>query len=168
MLSDEVDQEFQDAVVSAVQRTVAALAAERPLERLAGYALTTDDSLETVGCIAVTREGLLASDDGDLLYQPPNWPLEPDWGAFELAYSLLQRSVDLPGDGLAHVHRSFEALVRALEILKAKGLFGADVYLSVLSTDPSDYLVELESSAVKRLCAQAFVDARSQFLEKWK
>lgn len=160
------DAELHENLRGAIRETLAALSATLPDERLRGYALCTDDELVTLGCLAVTQEALDASDDGDLLFSPTDWPHEPARRAFDAASRELRTraAVSRPE---RHVDPCFELLVQALLQSKREGAFADDVFLTVLSTDPSAQLERLENDAVHRLNPGALAEGWSRFLRRW-
>jgi hypothetical protein len=86
---------------------------------------------------------------------------------FDIAHAELQRSLEASQDLREHVDAAFAALVQCLAELKSAGIFEATVFLSVLSTEPSEYLDELEDRSIEALNQPALVVARRQFVEKW-
>jgi hypothetical protein len=167
MGTSKEDREFVEGVKAAVRRSCAAMRAAHPSESLAGYALATDDDLVTLLDYAITKENLASSTDPDLLFAPTDWVESPDPEAFdELSRELASRG-DTATDFHAHVDGSFRLLVDALDELKREGRFRDDVYLTVLSTDPSAHLLQLESVAVRRLNTATLVQSRDAFLARW-
>jgi len=162
-----LQEELLASVKKAIRRTAARLQADHPGEALAGYALITDDGLETLSCTAVTEEVLAVSPEPDLLFCPTDWPYEPEPAAFESASQQL-RTQGTGADLRSHVDGAFATLVQALAEIRAEGLFPPEVFLSVLSTDPSAYLESLEGSSVQRLNGPRLVEDRERFLEKWR
>lgn len=167
MTEEDLDRQFIDGVKLAIRRTVAALKTEVPAETLAGYALLTDDALETLSYLAVTEEALRTNSDPDLLFVPTDWPYESGSDAFDAADAQLRQRASVAAELRQHVDRSFGILVKALAESKAEGVFDPSVFISVLSTDPSKYLLTLWDSAVRRLNEPNVVEARERFLEKW-
>jgi hypothetical protein len=151
----------------AIRRTAAALRSEYPRESLAGYALLTDDAVETLSYLAISKEALAANPQEDLLFSPTDWPYEPESTAFDVAAQQL-RVRSSQTDLRAHVDESFAALVQALAESKKEGVFPEGVFLSVLSTDPSPHLEALEKAAIQLLNDASLADERERFIEKWK
>jgi hypothetical protein len=162
----KLNAEFLQTVKSAVRHTVAAVRRRHPLERLVGYALLTDDELVTLTYMAVTAEAVTAGAGEDLLFSPTDWPYEYEYKSFDLANQQL-RQLSASGEFSEHVERAFATLVQALVELRAEGIFGPNVFLSVLSTDPSPHLLALENACVERLNCKDVVEARQRFLDKW-
>jgi hypothetical protein len=160
--------DFIDAVKVAVHSSCAAIRAAHPGESLAGFALATDDGLETLSDFFVTREGLAASANTDFLFAPTDWPegLDPD--PFDALSEQLRSWSDVATDFHAHVNDSFAVLVEALAETKREGLFEDHVFLSVLSTDPSRHLRGLERSSVRLLNVASIVKDREAFLARWQ
>ena len=103
------DDEIASEVYSAIAATLAQDAPDG--RKLAGYALLTDDALETLSYATIWRR------DGeqvvpDLLFSPVDWCVDLDDAPFRSAAAMLRR-------GLAkhplseHVDLSFHALVSA-------------------------------------------------------
>jgi len=159
-------EELLRQVHEAIRETMMALRTEHRAEALAGYALLTDDDLSTLGYLAVTQEALIQNPEPDLLFCPTDWPYEPRREAFRRPDRSLRRLADA-GDSELHVDEAFGTLVRALAEARLEHQLGPEVFLTVLSTDPSDYLEELETNAVGQLNSKAIVEQRTVFLEKW-
>jgi hypothetical protein len=64
-------------------------------------------------------------------------------------------------DPRVYVQQEFATLVQALAESRTEGLFSSEVFLSVLSTDPSPYLEGLEKSSVECLNQVELVEARA-------
>lgn len=158
---------FINAVKVAVRRTVHLLRERHPGETLAGYALLTDDGLGTLLYLAVTREVLHSSSDPDLLFTQTDWPYEDGIEAFDVADAELRRRA---GEDAfeQHVDKAFSDLVQAIAELRTEDLFGCDVFLSVASTDPSEYLRRLEEAAIVGLNSPQIARARREFLNRWQ
>jgi hypothetical protein len=135
---------------------------------IAGVALCTDDELGTLYCMMVTQEELEEGDDPDLLFNPVDWPCREDLELFAKANERLREGLAESDDLLPHVDESFDALVVAMELFRRADAVPRAAYLSVLSTDPNDYLLELEGRSVKRLNDKAVVIARNDFLKRWE
>jgi hypothetical protein len=162
----QANEELFESAKRAVRQTVTAIRARHPRERLAGYALLTDDGLTTLNCMALTNEALAASGAADaLLFSPTDWPDEDDGASFSETSHLLRELA--AADSRDHVQGVFASLVRALADAKAEGLFSPDVFLSVLSTDPNAQLEALEKTSIARLNQPELVEARERFLHKW-
>lgn len=160
------DFQFVRTIKQEIWTTLSAL--EERNEQLAGYALLTDDDLETLGYAALSTDMLRSSSDEDLLFQPTDWPFQGEPDAFDGAYAELLARARSAVDFRAHVDTSFAILVRALAEAKAEGLFDAKVFLSVLSTDPSEHLLALENSAISQPNESAILQNRQRFLDKWR
>jgi Domain of unknown function (DUF4303) len=164
---DSADREFLELLKSAVRQSISELTHQRAGESLVGYALVTDDGLGTLRHQAITREALQASGDSDLMFSPTDWPYETAKDAFDGVATSLRRRAENASDLKAHVDSSFSLFVLALDELKREELFGPGVFLTVLSSDPSEYLENLEAVAIERLNGSAVVRARELFLQKW-
>lgn len=162
------DRELVNAMKVAIRQTVAALGAEAPDQELAGYALLTDDGLETLSFLAVTKADLQSSNDPDLLFTATDWPREPAPELFDSADAELRRRAEAATDFHVHVDVSYGLLVQALDESRAEGVFRPDVFLSALSTDPSKHLLALEDAAIRRLNESRLIQERERFLERWR
>lgn len=159
-----LDAAFVADVQDAVRTTVAAVTTRHRGEALAGYALLTDDALGTLGHLAVTREALRA--DPEMLYTPTDWPYNDGGEAFDGPNEVLGALA--AGVGLGdHVDAAFGLLVRALAELRAEGHFAPDVYLAVISTDPSEHLEALAEAAFQELNSAELTHARREWLDQW-
>jgi hypothetical protein len=168
MATIEEDGDFLGALKTAVRTSCAAIKTAHPGESLAGYALGTDDGLETLSYFAVTRESLApTSTDPDLLFAPTDWPEVPEPQVFDEVERQLRSRAATARDFQTHVNHTFRLLVFALAEAKREGIFQDDVFLSVLSTDPSAHLEELENDSVRRLNTAVLVEARDAFLARW-
>jgi hypothetical protein len=130
-------------------------------ERIVGYALLTDDGLETVGHVACSEEWLASCEEPGARFEPVEWPYAEGSEAFDQTRTLLaagapavERDEERFG---AHVAQSHAALVSALKELKEEGAIPAEVFLSVISTDPNERLRTLEAKAVRALNADVLV-----------
>jgi hypothetical protein len=162
------DQVLLSQLRAAIGETTAALRRAYPTEELAGYALCTDDGVETLFYLATTREVLSASTDPDLLFTPTDWTYDPGAAAFQLTAKYLRHRADAATDFHRHVDSAFAGLVEALSRARDDGCFDGNVFLSVLSTDPSAHLEQLEAAAIARLNKEAILVARQAFLSKWR
>jgi hypothetical protein len=159
------DAAFVAHVKEAVRKTVVALGNRHGGEVLAGYALLTDDGLGTLGSLAVTREALRP--DPEMLFTPTDWPYDELGEAFDgpnQELGALAAGVELK----EHVDATFGLLVQALADLRREGVFAPDVYLAVISTDPSEYLEALAETAFQGLNSAELTRARREWLEKWQ
>lgn len=137
------------ATRTAIAATLQALNERHPAETLAGYAIITDDSVTTVGYLGITSE-VLASRDAGLRFEAVDWPYDDGMSAFDTVRQILvEHSKDHPPH--LHVEPMFTSLVSALSAARRDHNLGDDVFLSVLSSDPSPQLLQLEDMAVKAL-----------------
>jgi hypothetical protein len=135
------DDRLAEAVADGARRALTAIVAGRPAERLAGFALCTDDDLRSLSAAGCTKE-FLAERDPSWLFQPTEWPEDvPDH--FGDAWRILSEQTDRT--------RAFESLVAALMRLRREGLVADDVFLVVCGTDPGELLTRLEEVAVRQL-----------------
>jgi hypothetical protein len=144
---------LKEAVKVAVRYSTNAVSEKHPGESLNGYALVTDDNLRTLGHLASTLE-FTRSRGEEVRFEPVDWMYDDGVAAFDEPRKLLVASADRATTQdllLTHVREGFSALVSALGELKADGLFGEEVFLTVISTDPSELLERLEDGAVRAL-----------------
>lgn len=153
------------ATVDAIERSLDAIRLVSG-DELAGYALCTDDALGAVFPMAVTVRQLAEAGAADLLFSPTDWPIGAGADAFAAASRLLLAHQD-ESPLRDHVDKSFDVLVQALLHARRTSRFDESVFLSVLSTDPSDYLESLEARSVQTLNPEYQVAARQAFLQKW-
>ena len=153
-------------VKNAVRKTIIAVQTHRPHEILAGYALLTDDGLTNLAYTAITQEALASGQADDLLFSPTDWPYDYEVSSFSAASEFLRAAAD-DDDSRERVQTAFTTLEQAIAESQAEGLFRPDVFLSVLSTDPSPYLEALEKGSVERLNSPKIVAARERFLQRW-
>jgi hypothetical protein len=161
------DESLLQLVKSAVRRTVAAVREKHRQASLAGYALLTGDTLATLSYVAITKEALAAAGNDDLLFCPTDWPFEYEAGLFSSASRQLSEMESAAADLEEHVEAAFETLVQALAESRAEGLFADEVFLSVLSPEPSPKLEDLEKISVERLNRSDLIEGREHFLRRW-
>jgi hypothetical protein len=161
------DESLLQLVKSAVRRTVVAVREQHPQASLAGYALLTNDTLATLTYMAITKEALAASGNDDLLFCPTDWPYEYESALFVPAGKQLSAMESVASDLEEHVERAFDMLVQALATSRAEGLFSEEVFLSVLSPEPSPKLEELEKISVEGLNRNDIIEGRERFLRRW-
>jgi hypothetical protein len=102
----------------------------------------------------VTEEFLTSISDGQYTrYMPVDWPYDEGTEAFDKPRALMVADYELrKPDGFAgHVDESYAALVEAMDFLRKETAFPSDVFVDVLSTDPSARLEQLEDRAVRLL-----------------
>lgn len=161
----EYEPQLCDLVVAAIRQSFGELPQAVSDSEIAGLALCTDDNLCTLYATIITVDELVQSDDRDLLHVPTDWPMELGDVHFEGPNSCLRDSkIESMTD---HVDISYRTLVRALQHLRDVGFFHGSVVLSVLSTDPSEYLEQLWSQSFDTLNDRAAVDVKNTFLSKW-
>lgn len=146
----ELEPALVDALGVAIPSTLAALAAAHPGERLTGYALCTDDCLCTVFHVALTHETTTVEN----AFAPNEWTFGEGDAHLADAQAAIVASYERHGgddEFAAHVERCFDSLVEALVRARAAGHFAHDVFLEVLSTDPSPDLRSMSEAASLRL-----------------
>jgi hypothetical protein len=158
------------ATVRGARGSLAAIKSVHPGETLCAYTLVTDDDLSGIGPFACTEEWLTAATPeylrglGDgwdyqratelLRFMPVDWTYVDGADAFAEANALIQadlRAGHNPELHGAHVEDSFAVLVDSLAALRREGAVASDVFLSVLSSDPSPYLLDLEEHGVRKV-----------------
>ena len=116
-------------VADAARRAVAAVRRAHPDQHIDAFALVSDDSAMTIGCMANSREALAASEYGEeMLWNPAEWAFDDGGAYFDSACRLLlQAHRELPFDVDFDTFRSgvFDACIAALAQLDAEGVFGA-------------------------------------------
>lgn len=138
--------------------------------RLLGYALLTDNDVAGVDETHYVADPLARIADAptgyalasDLRFRPCEWHWPREMHPIMLeAFEFLarRRRPELVEERLADEDRAFDALVAALESARASGIFGPDVFLSVLCGDPSDTSTLREYGSIRRLNAPAMVRA---------
>jgi hypothetical protein len=136
-----VDDRLADVVADGARRALAAIVAGRPGQRLAGFALCTDDDLNSLSAAGCTRE-FLAEQDPSRLFQPTEWPGDVA-DSFGDARRMLAGQHDRA--------ETFRSLITALMRLRREGAVADDVFLVVCGTDPGELLTRLEEVAVREL-----------------
>ena len=159
--------ELLESVKVAIRQAVAAWHPRSPDQAIAGFALLTDDTLSTLSSLAITEGELRSTSVPDLLFCPTDWTLELSPDAFDKPRKELRRQADASPDLRRHVDSSFQILERALAESRTEGAFGPRVFLSALSTDPSEHLEELENSSIRKLNDPQIVKEHQAFLDRW-
>ena len=159
---------FIAALDDAVSGAVAAFAIRRPGHRLAGLALCTDDDLCTLCPMAVSAEDVERSPHQDLLFQPTEWQIDVEYKEVREVDLELQRRSEETSSFPTYVDETFAALVSALHRARASGLVEAGVFLTVLSTDPSEKLSLLEDEAVRVLNVPTLAAARWEYISRFR
>ena len=116
-------------VADAARLAFDAVRRAHPDQHIDSFALVSDDSALTIGCMANSREALAASDYGEeMLWNPAEWAFDEGGAYFDSAYRLLlQAHRELPFDVDFDIFRSgvFDACIGALAQLDAEGVFGS-------------------------------------------
>lgn len=154
-------------VFSAIVRSAESFRQDAQGGELRGFALCTDDGLETLSGLVVGTDTLAVSDDPDLLFTATDWPHEPNPRAFDAANVEMQKSASSSKVDGIHVDESFEILVHALLAAREKGIFDGQVFLEVFSSDPCEHTLSLQDKAIRRLNAPTMVKGWDDFLKKW-
>jgi hypothetical protein len=159
----DLETELLDIVRAAVK---ASLDLAQRRGNVIGYALCTDDGLGTLFDAVLTDEAFSEMGDPDLLFTANDWPEGECEDFFREANLYLQEKLaSEPFE--EHVDRRFATLVEALAEIRSQGRMSEKAFLTALSTDPSEYLEELEDRAVEGLNGASVLSARRTFLEKW-
>ena len=142
-----------------------------PDQHIDSFALVSDDSAMTIGCMANSREALAASEYGEeMLWNPAEWAFDDGGAYFDSAYRLLlQAHRELPFDVDFDTFRSgvFEACIAALAQLDAEGVFGSGAQRDegVLLFEVSDS--EPVEGAMERLNPPAVVARFEAWMANW-
>ncbi len=116
-------------VAHAARRAFDGVRRAHPGQRIDAFALVSDDSAMTIGCMANSREALAASEDGEeMLWNPAEWAFDEGGAYFDSAWRLLlQAHRELPFDVDFATFRAgvFDACIAALAQLDAEGMFGS-------------------------------------------
>ena len=118
------DERFLDELASAAHTAFSALREQHP--GLNAFALQTDDGAMTIGAVAHA----FADDDDDddsILLDPSAWSVQDMSVVFDVVYRLIlsQHRDDLSLVGFDQFRAAFDAaVIRALSILRDKGVFG--------------------------------------------
>ncbi|PJC99555.1 hypothetical protein GQ37_004285 [Janthinobacterium sp. BJB1] len=120
--------QLQALVAHAARRAVDCVRRAHPEQHIDAFALVSDDSAMTIGCMANSREALAASEYGEeMLWNPAEWAFDEGGACFDSAYRLLlQAHRELPFDVAFATFRAgvFDACIAALAQLGAEGVFG--------------------------------------------
>lgn len=162
---------LQTLVADAARLAVEAARRAHPDQHIDAFALVSDDSAMTIGCMANSREALAASEYGDeMLWNPAEWAFDEGDAYFDSAYRLLlQAHRELPFDVDFATFRTgvFDACIAALAQLDAEGIFGAGARRdgSVLLFEVSDS--EAVDGAMARLNPPAVVARFAAWMASW-
>ena len=158
-------------VAHAARLAVDAVRRAHPDQHIDAFALVSDDSAMTIGCMANSREALAASEYGEeMLWNPAEWAFDDGGAYFDSAYRLLlQAHRELPFDVDFDTFRSgvFDVCIAALAQLDAEGVFGAGAQREefVLLFEVSDS--EPVEGAMARLNPPAVVARFAAWMANW-
>ena len=158
-------------VADAARLAFDAVRRAHPDQHIDAFALVSDDSAMTIGCMANSREALAASEYGEeMLWNPAEWAFDDGGAYFDSAYRLLlQAHRELPFDVDFDTFRSgvFEACIAALAQLDAEGVFGSGAQRDegVLLFEVSDS--EPVEGAMERLNPPAVVARFEAWMANW-
>lgn len=160
-------------IATSARKTFAAIREAHPNEKITAYAVTSDDSVMTIGAVANSAEAFLAANnDPDILWNAAEWSFCEGAEYFDIPYRmLLIRCRDQSGREtipFQEFHAGVvEACVRALEELDREGLFGAgqdrENSIVLFQITDSEYL----DDAVKRLNNAAAYGRFRAWWESW-
>ncbi|QUI71412.1 DUF4303 domain-containing protein [Pseudoalteromonas piscicida] len=157
-MSDLIDfDKLKSLVKDAVKTTFTNLQRIHQPDELLGYALCTDDSVMTLYHVAMTQQWLSQDDNTEFEFSPVEWDLSDRDVHFKGVATLLAARLELEDAKLYEnyleeiINPTFKAFVLALLELRQEGVFAKNVFLSVISTDPSEHMLELESAANRKL-----------------
>ncbi|MGK5051988.1 DUF4303 domain-containing protein [Janthinobacterium sp. RB2P8] len=162
---------LQTLVVDAARLAFDGVRRAHPDQHLNAFALVSDDSAMTIGCMANSREALAASEYGEeMLWNPAEWVFAEGGAYFDSAYRLLlQAHRELPFDVDFATFRAgvFDACIAALAQLDAEGVFGAgagrDENLLLFDVSDSEPL----EGAMARLNPPAVVARFEAWMASW-
>jgi len=162
---------IRKATVEAIKAAAAEAFQTAEKDALFGFALCTDDDVETLYHVFATREwvagraadypeiGFLSVEwtqsSGDQLFLPLSARLR------ELATSDNRAGLD-PDVGRAG---RFQALVEAMSVCRSEGLFDARTLLSVGSTDPDPLMIKLSCDAARDLNTEEIAAAYRRVID---
>ena len=158
-------------VADAARLAFDAVRRAHPDQHIDAFALVSDDSAMTIGCMANSREALAASEDGEeMLWNPAEWAFDDGGAYFDSACRLLlQAHRALPFEVAFATFRSgvFDACIAALAQLDAEGCFGTGAQRDefVLLFEVSDS--EPVEGAMARLNPLAVVARFERWMANW-
>jgi hypothetical protein len=158
-------------VADAARRAFDCVRRAHPGQRIDAFALVSDDSAMTIGCMANSREALATSEYGEeMLWNPAEWAFDEGGAYFDSACRLLlQAHRELPFDVDFDSFRSgvFDACIAALAQLDAEGMFGSGAQREefVLLFEVSDS--EPLEGAMARLNPPAVVARFEAWMASW-
>ena len=159
--------ELKNLTKDAVKASYEKLLSVYKNEDFTGYALCTDDGVMTIYHVGCTQQWLSRDGHEAYTYAPVEWTYEDGETSFDAVYELLIQRVEKQDEKEYKnkfediIDLSYNSFVQALLELRNEGFFSDDVFLSVLSTDPSDHMIELELNAIKLLNSP-------EILSKWE
>jgi len=156
-----------ERVKATIRTTLESLAQAHPGETLVGYALCTDDDLSSLLFRAITAEAMAASNVEDVLWQPTEWPYNDGDDAFASLSEELFAAAGSARNQRTHVSKNYRCLVDSLGECRSEGVFGEEVFLSALSTDPSEYMERMEDRWAARINAAQVAAERKKWIDKW-
>ncbi|NRB79762.1 MAG: DUF4303 domain-containing protein [Saccharospirillaceae bacterium] len=130
---------------------------------ITGFALCTDDGAMTIFHSA----NIQSWDTNPYEFSPVEWRIDDKPDLFDSAYDLIEERLDKQDEEEYEdqfeeiVNQTFNSFVNALMKLKVEGVFPDNVFLSVLSTDPSDDMITKERKSIEQLNSKIII-------EKWK
>ena len=160
---NDYDNKIKDFTVKAIKEVKSQLDKQFGDDRLFGFAIGTDDDVMSIYNAACTQSWVQenSKDYESVGYIFTEWVQSGNEKLFDAAYDLiLSHYEDEKHDADFGKFRDirFESLVRALKECRDEGIFDENTLLVVGSTDPSDYLEELEMRAVDLLNNKSVAD----------
>lgn len=160
-------------IATSARKAFAAVREAHPNEKIRAYAVTSDDSVMTLGSVANSAEAFLAvNNDPDILWNAAEWSFYEGCEYFDIPYRmLLIRCRDQSGREtipFQEFHSGVvEACVKALEELDKEGLFGIgqerENSIVLFQIADSEYL----DDSVKRLNTLAAYRRFRDWWESW-
>ena len=159
----DVHENLRRCTVDAIRKACVDMANEYGSDKLAAFALCTDDDVMTLYSVACTQSWVRER--------------EPDYAGIGCIYvewdqtaggshfdAISTTVAALAGDDGSTARQRFDAIALALGDARNEGLFDSDVLLCCGSTDPSDEMEMLAMRAVDRLNANTTANAFAKHL----
>ena len=148
-------RDIVDLVRVGCVEAIRALQTAHPRDPLIAFALCTDDDLAGVFHVGCTQKCESASQERGVRYLPNEWTRASDAEPQSLAsvQEHLQQIWRAPPaeDWGTKRDEHFDALVEGLVAARHELGLDGSIFLTVISTDPSDHLQRLEEAALPRL-----------------
>lgn len=161
----------RQATVDAIRQAVSEAYRSHAREDLVGFGLCSHDDVDTVFHVYATREWVQEreADYPEIGLISVEWTQASDDAPFLSVSKIFQdwsssdKRVPSPDYDRDRTVR-FRALVEAMKVCRAEGLFDAGTLLSVSSTDPDDLMVALTCEAAPLLNTQELATAYCEMM----